>query len=221
MFGLQRYAAIICVLGFAWQARSQELSPTNDFVICLDARLKTGQFRKIDTNLATIKLLTACSKEWKSASESCVEKGAQNGLTKGDCDVRTGLIAAIAVNLLNNEDGKNWDDFAERENKRLAQLAGQLPHPTYAPLPGSVRIEQGLLKVDRNYADQPIMILNSTMSRLQSVEVECGFFRGKDLLATERNIAEEIGANETAYITVLSSQSPGATSAKCRIVKFR
>jgi hypothetical protein len=72
-----------------------------------------------------------------------------------------------------------------------------------------------------DYAEQTVAILNSTGVRLRSVQIECGFFRGVDLLAAGFGFGENIEPGQTAYISVIANHASDATNAQCRVVGAR
>lgn len=120
----------------------------------------------------------------------------------------------------------NWKAPTEEECDELQRSMGlspmKLPPDTVASNVGnSLNIQQGALKFSRSgrYAEQPVAVINSGTNIVHSVEIECGFFRGEELLAAERSRAYEVEAGQTAYISILSLSAPGATNSKCRIVR--
>lgn len=123
-------SALIASLLIA-SAQEQSARENDQFVNCLVSKLKTGKYRSLEKNQAVLRLLYDCSHEWEEYTAHCLRIGAAS--TKQDCNLNGGLVAAIAVEMLNNKEGENWDDRADHLNeklrsvepdKRSSQLAG-------------------------------------------------------------------------------------------------
>jgi hypothetical protein len=70
------------------------------------------------------------------------------------------------------------------------------------------------------YAHQAVAVINHSATMLQYIEVECGFLRGNDLIATGSGVIENVRPGQTAYKEVLGRDGQGADRADCRIAKY-
>ena len=102
------------LIAFAQEQAAQE---NVQFTNCLVSKLKTGKYRSLEKNQAVLRLLQDCGQEWEGYSAHCLRIGASS--TKQACNLTGDLVAAIAVEMLNNQEGQNWDDLADRFNEKL------------------------------------------------------------------------------------------------------
>lgn len=92
---------------------------------------------------------------------------------------------------------------------------------------GSLTLATGrlILTVGRfapgNIAMQTVEVENRTSQYIQDVRVECGFFHDQELVSSGVNFVENLAAGSKGFAPVYGQDAQGATSAQCRIVKFR
>jgi hypothetical protein len=84
-----------------------------------------------------------------------------------------------------------------------------------------VDISEGQLTyIDPYYVHRFVAAKNNT-GPLESLRIECGFFRGTALLGVATGFAENIEAGQTVYVDVMASNVRGADRTDCRVVHIR
>jgi len=71
---------------------------------------------------------------------------------------------------------------------------------------------------DPHTIQQNVSVKNDTSNVVPIAQVECGFFKKGELIATNTGHADNIAPNTTAFVTVLASSDISADRAECRIV---
>lgn len=119
MLFLKCFVAGSALIASVLIASAQELpaQENSQFTNCLVSNLKTGRYRSLERNQAVLRLLHDCGREWQEHSAHCLQIG--SGLTKEDCNLNGAVAAAVAVAMLNNKEGENWDDRAGHLNEKL------------------------------------------------------------------------------------------------------
>ena len=69
------------------------------------------------------------------------------------------------------------------------------------------------------FIEQQITVTNNTNQIVQTVEIECGFFHGAQLVDTTRMTARNIPPSTQAYVSVIADRKNQPDSAKCRIYR--
>jgi uncharacterized protein len=67
-----------------------------DFTDCLLAKAKDGQFSSFDGGKSAMRLLGECPDQWKAYVDACM----RSGDTDGNCTLRSGALAQVALKLL-------------------------------------------------------------------------------------------------------------------------
>jgi hypothetical protein len=80
-----------------------------------------------------------------------------------------------------------------------------------------VDITKGQLTHDGPYSTQIVGAKNNTNETIQTLWVECGFFRKGALLGAGAGYAENLTPAQSAYIEVAANHTEGADSADCRL----
>jgi len=108
-------------------AQEQSVEENSRFSNCLASKLKTRRYRSLDKTRAIIVLRRDCANEWKEFRDICVQVRAKLKLTEEDCNLRGAVLAAAATEMLNDEDGQNWDDLADRLSKSPSNIRQAKP----------------------------------------------------------------------------------------------
>ncbi len=81
----------------------------------------------------------------------------------------------------------------------------------------SLTLRMGRLSLQNRKAIQIVKVQNLTSRSFQWIDVECGFFNGKELVNSDTSGVENLPPGKTDIANVISFNAPGTTSAKCRI----
>ena len=81
-------------------------------------------------------------------------------------------------------------------------------------------LKTGRLSAEGNYARQVVSVENRTNALAKTVHVECGFFKGDELIGSQPAAIYNLQAGTTGYETVVAYKATEATSAKCRVVSW-
>jgi hypothetical protein len=84
-----------------------------------------------------------------------------------------------------------------------------------------VVLKMGRLSQVGSHSIQVVAVENHTSNLLQTVEVDCGFYQGDQLIASGYSYLDKIRAGDTGFKNVNGNTETGATFAKCRIVETR
>jgi hypothetical protein len=81
-----------------------------------------------------------------------------------------------------------------------------------------VDIAQGqLTHDDGSYSTQTNAATNNTGAIIETLWIECGFFRKGALLAAGKGYADNVQPRQTAYLKVLADHAEDADKAVCRV----
>ena len=78
-----------------------------------------------------------------------------------------------------------------------------------------ITMKLGRFSLSGTRAEQPITIINNTTETIQHVFINCGFFRGGELVDTGTGMATNIQPKAEAYTYASSYKAPD--NVKCRI----
>ena len=87
--------------------------------------------------------------------------------------------------------------------------------------PGLILTQGRLFLSTGGYTHQVVSVENKTTRTFESIEVECGFYAGTQLLTSDYAYIEGLEPKSLGHKDVTTSNAGGATSAKCRIVRAR
>jgi hypothetical protein len=82
---------------------------------------------------------------------------------------------------------------------------------------GEVDLMKGQITHDGSYSTQIIAATNKTGMDVDTLWVECGFFRGPALLGVGKGYAENVKPGQTVYIEVSSNHADNADRSDCRL----
>jgi hypothetical protein len=81
----------------------------------------------------------------------------------------------------------------------------------------NIDLAKGRLTHQGQFSTQTVAVTNNTGALVEAAEIECGFFRQGSLLGSGEASAEHIRPKQTAYIDVISLNSPAADDTTCRV----
>jgi hypothetical protein len=87
-------------------------------------------------------------------------------------------------------------------------------------LAADVEVTKGRLFEHSPVTTQVISATNNTKSMIDTIWIECGFFRNGVLLAAEKQYAENVQPGQTIYIEITSLHAQGADQTDCRVSKI-
>jgi hypothetical protein len=67
-----------------------------------------------------------------------------------------------------------------------------------------------------HYATQVVAAKNNT-GPISALKIECGFFRGTELLAAGMGIVQNVEAGQTVYVDVIAYHADGLDKTECRV----
>jgi len=76
----------------------------------------------------------------------------------------------------------------------------------------------GQLSFDGSYIKQVVSVKNERDNTVRSAEVECGFFRQGQLIATSSSFIDNVAPGHTGFANILASSNVGSDRAQCRVV---
>jgi hypothetical protein len=86
---------------------------------------------------------------------------------------------------------------------------------------GGLALETGRLSYSGHYLTQVVMVKNAGVTAYGRIKIECGFFRGTDLVAADDGYIEKLAVGSTGSDNVLTMSDVAADRAQCRIVENR
>jgi hypothetical protein len=84
----------------------------------------------------------------------------------------------------------------------------------------NVEITKGRLFDHSSFTTQVISATNNTGSTIDTLWIECGFFRGGVLLAAEKQYGDNVQPGQTVYMEITSEHAQGADQTDCRVSKI-
>lgn len=100
----------------------------------------------------------------------------------------------------------------------LSALMVTLLGATSALAQDGIVLSLGRFQNDDLAATQTVAIENNTASLLALVEIECGFFLGKELIGASAGAVENLAHEQTGFAEVFSFTGKDADRAECRVV---
>ena len=84
-----------------------------------------------------------------------------------------------------------------------------------------IELRAGNFSSDSDNSVQVIAITNHRKAAIPWIDVECGFYRGNALVASETSFIENLDPDETGTTNVISTRAGNSDRAECRLVKIR
>jgi hypothetical protein len=103
--------------------------------------------------------------------------------------------------------------FAMRFEMMLFLMSLMLTRSAFA---AEIDITEGQLAHTGSFANRVVAAKNNT-GPIATLWVECGFFRGTELLAAGTGYAENIEARQTVYVNLLANYAENADRTECRV----
>jgi hypothetical protein len=79
----------------------------------------------------------------------------------------------------------------------------------------------GQLSFSGQYIRQVVSVKNESANLVQSIRVECGFFRQDKLIATAYAFVENVAPGSAGFTDVLARSDAGSDRAQCRVAEAR
>lgn len=89
------------------------------------------------------------------------------------------------------------------------------------PIPTGMTMTTGKMRSSGSATYQPVTVKNATDQSFKLVKVDCGFFKGDELTATDYGLVENLMAGQTGYGSVVTLTSARFDRAECRLVEAR